>query len=127
MIQDQHLPDLGGAQVLVVEDEFYLAAELKERIEDAKGSVLGPCSHEAAVAREMDRAVPDCAMVDINLGFGPSFKTAETLHARGIPFVFLTGYDAPPVPTQLKHIEQFKKPVEMERVLSAVERLTGRS
>jgi hypothetical protein len=39
----------------------------------------------ALVAHEVSAAV-----VDINLGLGPSFRTAQALHARSIPFVFLT-------------------------------------
>ena len=123
MTREKTMPDLSGARVLIVEDEFYLAAELKETLERAGGQVLGPCSRLDAVARELDRTVPDCAIVDINLGMGPSFDTAEKLQERGIPFVFLTGYDASSIPPQLGHVERFAKPVEMGSVLSAVRRI----
>jgi DNA-binding NarL/FixJ family response regulator len=116
--------DLAGTRVLVVEDEFYLAIELKEAVERAGGEVLGPCPPKKAVAWELSRGIPDCAIVDINLGAGPSFETAETLQGHGIPFLFLTGYDAPSIPTRLAHIERFEKPAETNRVLAAVGRLS---
>lgn len=118
--------DLQGTKVLVVEDEFYLAAELKDALERSGVNVLGPCPHVEAVANELSRATPDCAIVDINLGHGPSFDTAEKLRQQGIPFIFLTGYDAPTIPEGLAHIERLEKPVEMGRVLAAVSRLARR-
>jgi len=125
MIREKALSGLAGACILVVEDEFYLAAELKETLELAGGNVLGPCSHAGAVSQVLDRTIPDCAIVDINLGTGPSFDTAKNLLARGIPFVFLTGYDAASIPSQLAHVERFAKPVEIDLLLTAVKRLAG--
>lgn len=116
---------LDGTRILVVEDEFYLAADLKETLELACGDVIGPCSHAEAALRELDRVVPDVAIVDINLGHGPSFETAEELQRRQIPFLFLTGHDAPTIPPELAHIERFSKPVEIERVLASVQRIAG--
>ena len=112
--------DLAGTTVLVVEDEFYLAMDLKEGIERAGGTVLGPCADVAGGLAQLEGEAAHCAVVDINLGEGPSFAMAEELVRRRLPFLLLTGYDAPTIPAELAHIERIEKPAEIERVLAAV-------
>jgi ActR/RegA family two-component response regulator len=117
--------DLEGTKVLVVEDEFYLAMDIKEAIEQAGGQVRGPCADVAAGLAELLRETPDCAVVDLNLGHGPSFEIAEELNRRSVPFVFLTGYDAASIPTGLAAVERIEKPADARHVVEAVARLTG--
>jgi DNA-binding NarL/FixJ family response regulator len=120
------LPTLSGTSVLVIEDEFYLAMEIKEAIERAGGSVLGPCADATTASSEISRGSPDCAIVDINLGYGPSFEAAGELQRSGVPFLFLTGYDAPTIPRQFAAVLRIEKPAATDRVIEAILRLTGR-
>ncbi|CDX36570.1 response regulator [Mesorhizobium sp. WSM4935] len=115
--------DLHGRAVLVVEDDFYLADDTGQMLEDAGAKVLGPVSaaDEALSLLELQR--PDCAVVDVNLGAGPSFGLASALQARGIPFVFLTGYDPDIVPAEFKGVPCLQKPVDPEKVLVALSTL----
>ncbi|RWH73422.1 response regulator [Mesorhizobium sp.] len=115
--------DLHGRAVLVVEDDFYLADDTRQMLEEAGAEVLGPVSaaNEALSLLEMLR--PDYAVVDVNLGAGPSFGLASTLQARGIPFVFLTGYDLDIVPAEFKGVPCLQKPVDPEKVLVALSTL----
>lgn len=81
-----------GARVLLVEDDALIAAETAERIEDAGHVVAATASNlqEAkAAAADMD---VDAVVLDLNLGGALSFPVADILLARGIPFVFVTGY-----------------------------------
>jgi ActR/RegA family two-component response regulator len=116
--------DLRGTKILVVEDEFYLAMDIKEAIEQAGGHVHGPCADTAAGLAELLRETPDYAVVDINLGRGPSFEIAEELKRRRVPFLFLTGYDAPSIPAGLADVERIEKPADAARVVEAVARRT---
>lgn len=116
--------DLSGLRILVVEDEYYLAADIADQIERLGGTVLGPCPDAAAGVAELDSG-PHCAIIDINLGEGPSFEVAEALAETGVPFLFLTGYDAATIPAQFAHVERIEKPGETSRVVEAVARLTG--
>jgi DNA-binding response OmpR family regulator len=124
MRRERKSADLRGVKVLVVEDEFYLAAELEEQVEQAGGTVLGPCPDIAAAMTQLN-ADPKCAVVDINLGQGPSFEIAGVLRARGIPFLFLTGYDTAVIPTEFADIECLQKPVDTTRAMDAIARLTA--
>ena len=60
-------------------------------------------------------------VADINLGRGPSFKLAE---ARGIPFVFTTGYDAEVIAAEFEGIERLHKPLHLRQIVVAIARLT---
>lgn len=117
--------NLTGVKVLVIEDEFYLAAELQELIEKAGGTVLGPCPDAPAAMTQL-QADPGCAIVDINLGQGPSFQIAGVLQERAIPFLFLTGYDSAVIPQEFAHIARLEKPVDNFRVIDAISSLTTR-
>ena len=118
--------NLTGARILVVEDEFYLAMDIKDGIERAGGAVLGPCADGASGISALLRERPDCAIVDINLGDGPSFDVAAELKRHGVPFVFITGYDAPSIPAELGDVERIEKPADTRRVIEALGRLAKR-
>lgn len=122
---DNRTARLRGTNVLVVEDEFYLAMDIKDEIERAGGKVLGPSPDAASTLTMIDQEAPDCAIVDINLGEGASFEVAAELQRRSIPFVFLTGYDAASIPPELADVQRFEKPADAGRVIEAVTRLAG--
>ncbi|SKA26913.1 Response regulator receiver domain-containing protein [Consotaella salsifontis] len=116
-----------GCRILVVEDEYYLAADAARVLREAGAEILGPCSSEEAARMELEEQRPRAAVVDINLGLGPSFAFAETLKDLGIPFVFITGYDREAIPPEFVGIERLEKPVLLSDLVAAVARLLGRN
>jgi len=70
---------------------------------------------------------PTAAVIDFNLGRGLSFDLARTLRTRGIPLVFITGYDGHLIPADFEGIELVQKPFELKRVVSAVAALGSRT
>ncbi|WP_292080905.1 response regulator [Mesorhizobium sp.] len=115
--------DLQGRSVLVVEDDFYLADDTRQMLEDAGAEVLGPVSAADEALSLLEIRKPDCAVVDVNLGAGPSFGLASTLQARGIPFVFLTGYDPDIIPAEFRGAPCLQKPIDPEKVLLTIKTL----
>jgi len=118
-------PDLGGRRVLVVEDEYYIASDTARALQGAGAEILGPCASEDAARTQLEGQRPDAALVDINLGRGPSFKLAEILLERQIPFVFVTGYDQEVIPQKFAGVERLQKPVQLRQMVDAVARLVG--
>jgi DNA-binding response OmpR family regulator len=51
---------------------------------------MGPCPTEESARATLDEQRPDAVVLDINLGSGATFKLAEMLKDRGVPFVVLT-------------------------------------
>ncbi|AWN51090.1 PAS domain S-box protein [Methylobacterium sp. 17Sr1-1] len=117
-------PDLTGRRVLVVEDDYYLATDAARALRGAGAEVLGPCATEADARAELVEQRPDAVVVDINLGPGPSFKLAEALKDRGIPFVFTTGYDAEVIPAEFAEVERLEKPLQLRQIVGAIAKLT---
>jgi PAS domain S-box-containing protein len=101
-------------RVLLVEDEALVAMMIKECLTEWGHSVLGPinrASEALAAAKEGDF---DAAILDINLGDGLAYPVAEILSSRGVPFVFVTGYDADTVDGRFSEVPVLQKPIERQ-------------
>lgn len=83
---------LAGRRVLVVEDEFLIAAVLCDMLEDNAAVVVGPATTVAEAIRLLQEHPVDAALLDMNLNGQWSDPVAEELQRRRIPFVFTTGY-----------------------------------
>ena len=74
--------------------------------------IIGPiCTASEAVAKAKDGRF-EAAVLDINLGDGAVYPVADILVARGVPFVFVTGYDAASVDSRFRKIPILQKPIE---------------
>ena len=82
---------LEGRNILAVEDEVLVAMMLEDILEDAGCKVIcaGHLDQATLLARELNI---DAAVLDENLHGQRSYPVADALAARGIPFVFATGY-----------------------------------
>jgi DNA-binding response OmpR family regulator len=119
--------DLRGARILIVEDEVLLAMDLEDRLRREGCDVIGMAPREAKALEILERGRPEAVVLDLNLDGKLPAKLAETLVARQIPFVIVTGYgnrrfDLP----ALQDAPRLNKPVNMQdliRVLSGLVRV----
>jgi CheY-like chemotaxis protein len=112
---------LSGLRVLVVEDMFLVALDLADQLTDAGCEVIGPASTVKQALERIDGVDLEGALLDVNLDGERSFPVAEFLAARGIPFVFLTGYDGPTVfPEEFQSAPRLAKPVDVKSLISAM-------
>ncbi|CAO4155252.1 hypothetical protein LPLAFNJD_LOCUS4398 [Methylorubrum aminovorans] len=82
-----------GCCVLLLEDDYLIANAMDTEFEALRAQVIGPAA-SVEVALELIAANEhDAAVLDINLHEVMSYPVAEALLARGIPFVFATGYN----------------------------------
>ncbi|MBB3559925.1 PAS domain S-box-containing protein [Rhizobium sp. BK512] len=117
-------PDLSGKTILVVEDDYYVASDTAAALRGAGAVVLGPSPTAEDVAHVLEHETPTSVVLDLNLGGGgPKFEIAHRLLERGIPFVFLTGYDPDVIPDDLANIKRLQKPIALREVVEAVSRL----
>jgi DNA-binding NarL/FixJ family response regulator len=117
------MPDqtLLGRRILVVEDDYMLADELDEALQGAGAIVLGPAQDpDSAMALLAAEPEIDAAVVDINLGDGPSYVVADELLRRGVPFAFTTGYDHDALPDRYQHLPRCTKPTSLTAVREAL-------
>ena len=119
-------PDaLRGRRLLVVEDEYLIAASLARGLEGRGAEVVGPAGsvRDALALVEAAGGRLDGAVLDINLRDERVYPVADALVARGVPFIFLTGYDARVIPDAYAGVPRCEKPVSsalLSRVLSKV-------
>jgi len=115
---------LRNCRVLIAEDEFMVAESLRHELEDIGAIVIGPCATLeqtlAEIASEVQRI--DGAVLDVNLAEHAVYPAADMLTARGIPFIFTTGYDANNLPPRFAAIPRCEKPISVSRVARAVQR-----
>ena len=108
---------LAGRRVLVVEDEYLLAEDLRPALEAQGAEVMGPA---ASVAQALDLLrsglSPYMAILDINLHGEMVYPVADALRARGIPFIFATGYEAWAIPEAYADVTRAEKPVELRSI-----------
>jgi PAS domain S-box-containing protein len=80
-------------RLLVVEDEALIAMELCKDLGQLGWEIIGPASTiEEALGLINGGALPDAAVLDVNLCGQPVYPLAERLQTLGVPFVFCTGY-----------------------------------
>lgn len=117
---------LAGKRILVIEDEYFIAFDLKRALLHADAIVVGP-------AGDPDKGITlaaegiDAAVLDINLEGASSYPIADRLAEQAVPYVFLTGYDGWAIPAAYRHAPRVAKPFAVPAVIAAVERLVGGS
>jgi CheY-like chemotaxis protein len=82
-----------GRKVLVVEDEMMVAWLLEDTLAELGCAVVGPAAGVKEALAMIDAKAIDVAVLDVNLNGEMSYPVADALVARGVPFVFSTGYD----------------------------------
>jgi DNA-binding LytR/AlgR family response regulator len=117
---------LKGRRLLVVEDEYLIAADLTASLESVGVEVIGPAAsvEEALLLLEKNRGRLDGAVLDINLGSERVYPVADVLTARGVPFVFTTGYDAVAVPTAYARTLRCEKPIDKTQLVECLANTT---
>jgi CheY-like chemotaxis protein len=82
-------------RIFVVEDEPIVAFEMCDTLEDLGIEVVGPSIHLEHAQQLAREGEIDAALLDVNLGKGQTSQSvAEILKQRGIPYAFITAYDA---------------------------------
>ncbi len=118
---EQTLPP--GLRVLVVEDMWLVAEDLAMELEDMGCHVAGPAGRLEQGLAIAQAETLDGALLDVNLGVDNSFPIATELKARGVPFVFLTGYDmSEAFPPDLVDVPRLRKPINPRDLTSALAR-----
>lgn len=114
---------LKGKRILLVEDSPVIAPFTADILEDL-GCVLVGTAPNMAVAREMAESEEfDAALMDVRIRGDRSFAICEMLDAKGIPFVFTSGYADWQLPDKWQDRPRLQKPYTLEQVEEALKQL----
>jgi DNA-binding response OmpR family regulator len=114
---------LSGRRVLVVEDEVMVSWLLEEMLGELGCEVVGPAARVDQALAIVDVETIDLAVLDVNLNGKKSFPVADALIARGVPFVFSTGYNTDGIPDTYKGYRMMQKPYATATLIAALENL----
>jgi CheY-like chemotaxis protein len=117
--------NLINRHVLIVEDEYFIADDIAQVLEQAGAAVVGPApTRETALALLASERI-DIAVLDIVLHGELVFSVADYLKVRAIPFIFATGYSQASLPAQYRDIATWEKPFDAYALALALANLTG--
>ncbi|HZT87182.1 MAG TPA: response regulator [Stellaceae bacterium] len=117
---------LDGLKILVVEDLLLVADVISEGLADSGCDVVGPVARLEAGLALARQAPLDGAVLDVNLAGDSSVPIAEVLHDRGIPYLFVTGYDAETaLPPEYRGAPRLTKPFRIASLVQLAARCFG--
>lgn len=125
MAEAEHI--IGKIRVLVVEDEYYLAADLVAALQQEGADVIGPANDPDTARRLINDLRPDCAIIDLNLSGTLGFDVAAALDAAAIPYIILSGYDRSALPLQDNTAPYVAKPADAAAVVRMIPGLLART
>jgi two-component system, response regulator PdtaR len=77
--------------VLIVEDDFLLAEDHKQTVEELGWTVLGPVATVAGALDQIEVEIPTLALLDMHVSGELVTPVVTALRGRQIPFVIVSG------------------------------------
>ena len=113
-------------KILIVEDEFVIAHDLRNILTRLGYEVIGIALSEAKAVPLLEQQTPDLVLLDIQLkGNKTGIDIAHLLNDRyQVPFVFVTSFSDQQTIAQVKDTRPFGyllKPFKPEQIYAAVE------
>jgi CheY-like chemotaxis protein len=110
-------------RVLIVEDEVLVSILIEDALADLGIEVAGVAATLEEALAHAEAGNFDCAILDVHIQGKNVFPVAEALEARGVPFVFASGYGQRGVPEKYRGRPVLQKPFmtpELERALGGL-------
>lgn len=122
-MKSQAAAALAGQRILVVEDAYWIAADVSRALTRAGAEVIGPAGCiEQALDLLRDQTL-DAAVLDIDLDGATSFPLARELEQRGVPVLFATAYDQAALPEPWQRDSNVTKPFSGASIVASLSRI----
>ena len=114
-------------KILVVEDEFIIALDLSETVQDLGYDLEGPFEGNEEAFEAIEDDLPDAAILDVFTADGEVYPLADRLVAAGVPIVFHSGHVTPDeVMARYPDAQACAKPCPPDRLIGALQEAVGR-
>lgn len=120
-------PPLEGLRTLVLEDEYFVAADLKRILQEVG-------AHPVVLSGSIDDALAnlraasfDFALLDINIRGEMAFLVADESRRRKVPFAFVSGYRGSAIPPRFAGVPNWGKPYDDRQIVVGIQALRGRT
>jgi CheY-like chemotaxis protein len=107
-------------RILIIEDESIVAMMVEDLIVDMGHEVVGSAARLDEAQKLASDLACDFAILDVNLNGQYTYPVAEALKARGVPFVFATGYGVAGLKEEWRSNPVLQKPFQPEDLEAAI-------
>jgi DNA-binding response OmpR family regulator len=97
--------------------------EISWIVEDAGYSVVGPEMSVETALQVLARLRIDLALLDVRLGGQTVFPVSMMLEALQVPYVFVTGLEAPALPVEYRRRPLMAKPYRPKVLLTLIQEI----
>ena len=112
-------------RILVVEDEPFIAMGLEQLLPRLGYEVVGVATHLREALEKAEAGGFDLAVLDVNLGGELSYRVADVLLAKAVPFILCTAYPDVAFGRYI-HVPVLQKPFEKKALARAIEEASAR-
>ncbi len=113
-------PSLGGARVLLVEDNPIIATDVEGMLLDAGAEAVRVAATRADALAEALASAYAVAVLDLDIAGEPAAPVAAALKQRGVPFVIITGSPEVPEDPAFSGVRKLSKPFAAVALSAAV-------
>ena len=110
-------------RVLIVEDEWLIAMDLQDKLEEAGYCIVGPAPSVSAALGMIAREFLDAGLLDLHVGGESSYAVADALKRRSVPFAFLTGHSRADLDPEFQNEPLMCKPVSVDELTAGLKAL----
>lgn len=107
-------------RVLIVEDEYFIAAGAAAALEQAGCKVVGMAASVSKAIEMLDDCGCDAAVLDANLGGDSAEPVAAAMRQIGVPFLVTSGYAKHQQTGTLADAPYLAKPCQPAALVAAV-------
>lgn len=121
-------PETERPTVLVVEDEFIIALDLSETVQDLGYTLEGPFSDTEHALDALQTAMPDAAILDVFTADGEVYPVADALTQAGVPIIFHSGH-VPPQEVRERYPDALacSKPCPPDKIIDMLQQAVDRN
>jgi DNA-binding response OmpR family regulator len=112
--------ELAGLRLLVVEDDYLVAADMCSSLRRRGADIMGPVANVRRGRELVRQQRPDVVLLDVNLNGHLAFDLAHELESEGIRTIFTTGYDVAFLPDSLRGSPCLQKPVNLRALVQLI-------
>lgn len=116
---------LDGRRILIVEDRYFVADDLRQLFAKHGAEVVAVVADVEEAKRIAGADEIDLAVLDVDLRGRDVFDAVGVLEARGTPFIFVTGYRQAHLPERYRDrpivSKPFSEPDLLDKVCASLE------
>ncbi len=116
---------LSGKKILIVEDNYLVAEDLRQIIHGADGEVGKASSSAKDALASLEGERFDGVLLDVQLQDGTCVEVARQLQRKHIPFVVVSGYSHDWLAPELQKAPYLAKPFDRDELIAIASQAFG--